>query len=103
MTKISTVTGFLENIAPLEWQEDYDNSGLITGSMDWEVSGVLCALDCTPEVVQEAIDTGCNLIVSHHPIIFGGLKKLSGQSYIERAVVSAIRHDVAIYAIHTNL
>lgn len=103
MTKISTVTAFLENIAPLEYQEDYDNSGLITGSEEWEVSGVICSLDCTPAVVQEAIDKGCNLIVCHHPIIFSGLKKLSGNTYVERAVVQAIRHDIAIYAIHTNL
>lgn len=103
MTKIKTVTDFLENIAPLELQEDYDNAGLITGSPDWQVTGVICSLDCTPDVVQEAIDEKCNLIVCHHPIIFQGLKKLSGNSYIERAVVTAIRHDVAIYAIHTNL
>ena len=103
MARVKTVTDFLENIAPLELQEDYDNSGLITGSSEWKVKGVICSLDCTPDVVQEAIDQDCNLIVCHHPIIFEGLKKLSGDSYIERAVVSAIRHDVAIYAIHTNL
>lgn len=103
MTKIKTVADFLENIAPLELQEDYDNSGLITGSFSWDITGVLCALDCTPDVVAEAMEEGCNLIVCHHPIIFQGLKKLSGDSYIVRAVVMAIRHDIAIYAIHTNL
>src|SRR5680860_483376 len=103
MTQIRTVTDFLENIAPLELQEDYDNAGLITGSPHWHVSGVLCTLDCTPEVVQEAIEEECNLIVCHHPIIFRGLKKLSGDSYIVRTVVQAIRHDIAIYACHTNL
>ena len=103
MARIKTVTDFLENIAPLELQEEYDNSGLITGSPEWEVSGALCALDCTPDIVTEAIDRGCNLIVSHHPIIFQGLKKLSGDTYVQRAVVQAIRNDVAIYAIHTNL
>lgn len=103
MTKIRTVTDFLENIAPLDLQEDYDNSGLITGSPEWEVSGVICSLDCTPEVVQEAIDEQCNLIVCHHPIVFHGLKKFSGDSYIERSVVQAIKYDIAIYAIHTNL
>lgn len=103
MARVKTVTDFLENIAPLDLQEDYDNSGLITGSSEWEVSGVLCALDCTPEIVAEAIDQGCNLIVCHHPIIFQGLKKLSEDTYIQRAVVLAIRNDVAIYAIHTNL
>lgn len=103
MARIKTVTDFLENIAPLELQEAYDNSGLITGSPEWEVTGALCTLDCTPDVVAEAIDRECNLIVSHHPIIFQGLKKLSGGSYVHRAVVQAIRNDVAIYAIHTNL
>ncbi len=103
MTRIKTITNFLENIAPLELQEDYDNAGLITGSASWEVTGTLCALDCTPEVVQEAMDEQCNLIICHHPVIFQGLKKLSGDSYVVRAVVKAIRHDIAIYAIHTNL
>lgn len=103
MTRIKTVTDFLENIAPLDLQEDYDNAGLITGSAEWEVKGVVCSLDCTSEVVREAINQNCNMIVCHHPIIFQGLKKLSGNSYITRAVVMAIRHDVAIYAIHTNL
>ncbi len=103
MTKIKTVTDFLENIAPLDLQEDYDNAGLITGSSEWEISGVICALDCTPEVVQEAIDGNCNLIICHHPIVFQGLKKFSGSSYIVRAVVLAIKYDIAIYAIHTNL
>lgn len=103
MTKINTVTNFIENIAPLELQEGYDNAGLITGSPDWEVHGVICALDCTPDVVQEAIQEECNLIVCHHPIVFSGLKKLSGDSYVERTVVKAIRHDIAIYAAHTNL
>lgn len=103
MTKIKTVTGFLENIAPLDLQENYDNSGLITGHPDMEITGVLTALDCTPAVVQEAIDKNYNLIVSHHPIVFTGLKKFSGDSYVERAIVQAIRHNIAIYAIHTNL
>lgn len=103
MTTIKTVTRFLENIAPLHLQETYDNAGLITGSLEWKVSGVLCALDCTPEVVREAEDENCNLIICHHPIIFSGLKKLSGDSYIVRTVVEAIQRNIAIYAIHTNL
>jgi|SRR5690554_2106302 len=103
MARIREVTDFLEQIAPLHLQEDYDNAGLITGSPEWEVQGVLCALDCTPAVIEEAIQSGCNMVVSHHPIVFQGLKKLSGDTYIQRAVIQAIRHDVAIYAIHTNL
>ena len=103
MANIGMVTDFLEGIAPLSLQEDYDNAGLITGSPDWEVQGVLCSLDCTPEVVEEAINCQCNLIVSHHPIVFRGLKKLTGDSYVVRALVKAIQNNIAIYAIHTNL
>ena len=70
---------------------------------DWECSGILTTLDATEEVVQEAIAKGCNLIVAHHPIIFGGLKKINGKNYVEKAVIAAIKHDIALYAIHTNL
>ncbi|MGY6560034.1 MAG: Nif3-like dinuclear metal center hexameric protein [Nitritalea sp.] len=93
----------LETLAPLAYQESYDNAGLIVGDAEAEVQGVLCALDVTEEVVEEAIQLGCNLIVAHHPIVFKGLKKLTGASYVERTVLKAIRADVAIYAIHTNL
>lgn len=103
MTKIKTVTGFLENIAPLELQESYDNSGLLVGDDEKEVKGVLCALDATPDIIQEAVDKGLNLVIAHHPIIFSGLKKLTGRNYIEKAVLKAIKNDIAIYAIHTNL
>lgn len=103
MTKIKELTDFLEEIAPLRLQEDYDNSGLITGSPEDTITGVLCTLDTTPEVVQEAIDSGLNVIVSHHPLIFRGLKKISGKDYVTRALVKAVKHDIAIYAIHTNL
>lgn len=103
MASIGMVTNFLEGIAPLSLQEEYDNAGLITGSPDWEVEGVLCSLDCTPEVVEEAIDCQCNLIVSHHPIVFRGLKKLTGDSYVVRTLVQAIQNNIAIYSIHTNL
>lgn len=103
MAKIHEVTHFLESIAPLELQEKYDNAGLITGHWDWEISGVLCALDATPEVIDEAIALQKNLVVVHHPIIFSGLKQINGKNYIEKAIITAIKSDIAIYAIHTNL
>ena len=101
--QISAILGFLESLAPPAYQESYDNAGLITGSDSWECSGVLTTLDATEEVVKEAIHRGCNLIVAHHPIVFRGLKRLNGANYIERTVIAAIKGDVAIYAIHTNL
>jgi dinuclear metal center YbgI/SA1388 family protein len=103
MIKISQVTDFLETIAPRSYQESYDNSGLLTGQPNWVVTTTLVTLDCTEEVVDEAIREKCNLIVAHHPIVFKGLKKLTGQNYVERAIIKAIKNDIAIYAIHTNL
>lgn len=101
--KVKDVTEYLESIAPRAYQESYDNSGLLTGKATDEISGILITLDCTEEVVQEAIDNKCSLIVAHHPIIFKGLKKLTGSNYVERTVIKAIRNNIAIYAIHTNL
>jgi dinuclear metal center YbgI/SA1388 family protein len=101
--KIIEVTNFLEQYAPLEYQETYDNCGLIIGDANAEIKGVLIALDCIESVIDEAIATGCNLIVAHHPIIFSGLKKINGKNYIERTAIKAIKNDIAIYAIHTNL
>lgn len=101
--KVKDVTDHLESLAPPAYQESYDNSGLLTGEPSQEVTGILVTLDCTEPVVEEAIERGCNLIVAHHPIIFRGLKKLTGANYVERTVIKAIRHRVAIYAIHTNL
>ncbi len=101
--KIREITQYLENIAPLSYQESYDNAGLLTGNPQDEVTGVLLALDCIEAVIAEAISKKCNLIIAHHPIIFGGLKKLTGRNYVERTVIKAIKNDIAIYAIHTNL
>ncbi len=101
--QIKELTSFLEQHAPLEFQESYDNSGLIVGYETAELHAVLICLDVTEEVVEEAITLGCNLIVSHHPVIFQGLKRLTGQNYIQRTVWKAIRNDIAIYAAHTNL
>ena len=101
--KISEISKYLETLAPLYLQEDYDNSGLITGKKSWNVSDVLVCLDCTEEVVDEAIEKSCNLIIAHHPIVFSGLKSLNGKNYVERTIIKAIKNDIAIYAIHTNL
>jgi dinuclear metal center YbgI/SA1388 family protein len=101
--KLSLLTNYLEGLAPLAYQEDYDNSGLIVGNPDQEVSQALICLDCTEAVVDEAIARGCQVIISHHPIVFRGLKKFNGRTYVERVVEKAIRSQIAIYAIHTNL
>lgn len=103
MSSIKQVIQYLEQLAPPVYQESYDNCGLLTGSTDWELTKILVTLDCTEAVVDEAIAKGCNLIVAHHPIIFSGLKKLNGKNYVERTVIKAIKNDIAIYAIHTNL
>lgn len=100
---IKDVTDYLESLAPRSLQEDYDNSGLITGDANDFVKGILVTLDCTENVVEEAIKQNCNLIVAHHPILFKGLKRLTGQTYVERVIIKAIRSGVAIFAIHTNL
>ena len=100
---IKEITNYLESIAPLAYQESYDNSGLIVGDANAEVNATLITIDCTEEVVDEAIESNCNLIIAHHPIIFSGLKKITGQNYVERTIIKAIKNDIAIYAIHTNL
>ncbi|XOV67759.1 MAG: Nif3-like dinuclear metal center hexameric protein [Fluviicola sp.] len=101
--KIKELTGYLEELAPISSQESYDNSGLIVGDANREVSNVLISLDCIEATVNEAIEKKCELIIAHHPIVFRGIKKLNGKNYIERTVIKAIKNDIAIYAIHTNL
>ncbi len=103
MTLIQHLTATLEKLAPLAYQESYDNAGLLVGNCQAEVTGVLVSLDVTEAVIQEALNQHCNLIVSHHPIIFKGLKRLTGKNYVERTVMMAIKNDVALYATHTNL
>ena len=103
MINIKNITDYLESIAPLNYQESYDNCGLITGNKDTPLKGILVCLDSTEEVVNEAVKNNCNLIISHHPIVFSGLKKINGKNYVERAIIAAIKNDIAIYAIHTNL
>jgi len=101
--RLSVLIKHLEEYAPLNYQEDYDNSGLLTGDPGQEVTGALVALDCTEDIVDEAIANHCNLIITHHPIVFRGLKKLTGKNYVERVVIKAIRNNIALYALHTNL
>ena len=101
--KIKDITRHLEAFAPPLYQESYDNSGLLTGQPGSELTGVLITLDVTEPVIEEAIRKKCNLVVAHHPIIFKGLKSLTGKNYVERTILAAIRNDIAIYAIHTNL
>jgi dinuclear metal center YbgI/SA1388 family protein len=103
MIKIKDISNWLETIAPLSLQESYDNCGLLTGTPDSDVKGVLVSLDVTEEVVEEALSKNCNLIIAHHPVIFKGLKKLTGSNYVERTIIKAIKNDISIYAIHTNL
>ena len=101
--KIKSLLAYLESIAPPTYQESYDNAGLIVGNANEEVKGVLLCLDSTEAVVEEAIEKKCNLIIAHHPIVFKGLKRFNGKNYVERVVMKAIKNDIAIYAIHTNL
>lgn len=100
---IRELISILEQWAPSVYQESYDNAGLLTGSPLWEISKALICLDCTEEVIEEAIRERCNIVIAHHPIIFSGLKKLTGKNYVERTIIKAIKNDIAIYAIHTNL
>lgn len=100
---IKDVTNAVEEIAPLKYAEDFDNVGLLIGNYKTEVTGVLVTLDTLETVVDEAIEKNCNLIVSFHPIIFSGLKKINGNNYVERVVLKAIKNDIAIYSIHTAL
>ena len=101
--KVEIITDYLESLAPLEYQESYDNSGLLIGSKGMKVTGVLITLDCTEEVIDEAIENKCNLIISHHPVIFSGVKKINGSNYVERIIIKSIKNNLAIYSIHTNL
>ena len=101
--ELRTITNYLEKHAPLGSQESYDNCGLLTGNPSSEVTGVLISLDCTEEIIDEAINCGANLVIAHHPVIFKGLKSLTGKNYVERTIIKALKNDVAIYAIHTNL
>ena len=101
--KISEIIQQLENFASPVYQEDYDNSGLITGDIYRDCSGVLVSLDCTEELINEAVENNCNLIVSHHPLIFRPLRRIIPENGVGKALIAAIKNDITIYSIHTNL
>jgi dinuclear metal center YbgI/SA1388 family protein len=101
--KISDITLFLESLAPPAFQEDYDNCGLLLGSADADCSGVLISLDTTETVIEEAAEKECNLVVSHHPLIFRGIKRIGPETGAGRTIISAIKKNIGVYAIHTNL
>jgi len=100
---VKSICELIEKVAPLALQESYDNAGLLVGNSQMEVTSVLVCIDITEEVIEEAIRKDCNLIISHHPLIFSGLKKLVGQNEVQRCVAAAIKSDIAIYTAHTNL
>lgn len=103
MIKVKDITSQIEQLSPLPYAESFDNVGLLVGSSEQIVEGVLVALDCLESTIDEAIASNCNLIVSFHPIIFKGLKKINGSNYVERVVIKAIKNDISIYAMHTAL
>ncbi|MGZ6540270.1 MAG: Nif3-like dinuclear metal center hexameric protein [Bacteroidia bacterium] len=101
--KLKEITDYLESFAPLAYQENYDNAGLICGNHDMDIKAALICLDSTEAVIDEAIATNCNLVIAHHPIVFSGIKKFNGKNYVERVIIKAIQNNIAIYAAHTNL
>ena len=101
--KIKEILSLLEEIAPLSYAEDFDNVGLLVGNQETELTGVLVCHDALESVIEEAVTKKCNLIVCFHPILFSGLKKITGKNYVEKAVIKAIKNDIAIYALHTAL
>lgn len=101
--RISQIIEALEDFAPLPLQEDFDNAGLQVGFAGDHLRGILVCLDVTEEIINEALDLDCNLIITHHPLIFKPIKKLTGKTYIERCVMAACRHNIAVYSAHTNL
>ena len=101
--KIRDITSCIEEIAPLNYAEDFDNVGLLVGDYDTQITGVLVTLDTLENIIDEAIENNCNLIVSFHPILFSGIKKLNGKNYVERVLLKSIKNDIAIYAMHTAL
>jgi dinuclear metal center YbgI/SA1388 family protein len=101
--KLKDLCSYLDSAVPLSFQESYDNCGLQVGLPDTELTSALLALDLTGEILDEAIGAGCNLIISHHPLIFNGIKKLTGRTSTERIIINAIKHNICIYSAHTNL
>ena len=103
MQKIKDIISLLEEMAPLAYAEDFDNVGLLVGNLETEATGILVCHDALESVIDEAITKNCNLVVCFHPILFSGLKKITGKNYVERSIIKAIKNDIAIYAVHTAL
>jgi len=101
--KLSELCKYLDTAVPLSFQEGYDNSGLQVGFPETEIASALLTIDITEEVIEEAVRNGCNIVISHHPLIFNGIKRITGHSYTERILARAIKEDIAIYSAHTNL
>jgi dinuclear metal center YbgI/SA1388 family protein len=101
--RLKEITACIERLAPLMYQESYDNSGLQVGDLSMEVTGALITLDVTEEVITEAIEHKYNLVIAHHPLIFGGITSVTGRNMTERVLLKAIKNDIAVYAAHTNL
>ena len=100
--KARQVADIIESFAPLDLQENWDNAGFCIGSPDAEIKGIMVGFDCTPALIDEAAAAGCNMIVTHHPLIFRGVKKIDPDTFLGSAIVSAIKHDMVVYAAHTN-
>ena len=103
MVKAKEIIDILEEFAPPSIQEGWDNSGLIIGNPEREVSGVLLALDCTPEIIDEALRLGMEMIVTHHPLIFKGIKRIGALSNLDRTIIGAVKSDMVVYSAHTNM
>ena len=103
MVKVKDILREIEHYAPLPLQEGFDNAGVQVGDVNQHATGVLLCLDVTEEVLDEAIEMGCNLIISHHPLAFKSFKSLTGSNYIERCMMKACKYDLVVYAAHTNL
>ena len=101
--KVKEITDVIEQYAPLRLQEEWDNAGIQAGNPDAEATGALLCTDATEAVIAEAIERGFNLVIAHHPLIFRGLKKIMGRTPVERAVATAIKHDITVYSAHTNM
>jgi len=101
--KLTDICSYLDSEVPLSFQESYDNCGLQLGLPEWEISSVLLTLDVTEAVIDEAVDTGCGLIISHHPLIFSGIKSITGRTFTERILLKALKNNIAVYSSHTNL
>jgi dinuclear metal center YbgI/SA1388 family protein len=101
--KLKQIINILEEMAPLSYAEDFDNVGLLVGNTETEISGIIVCHDALETVIDEAIAKNCNLVVCFHPILFSGLKKITGKDYVEKSIIKAIKNDIAIYAVHTAL